>query len=87
MNIPGIDEGVKQALIKRTTFQTLSSSNNNNNNNNLRKRHSSAASSLLSLRKENQKQQQQQFDESDGLGTKISTGEYLLGIPSATSQV
>ena len=86
MNIPGIDEGVKQALIKRTTFQTLSS-NNNNNNNNLRKRHSSAASSLLSLRKENQKQQQQQFDESDGLGTKISTGEYLLGIPSATSQV
>lgn len=23
MNIPGIDEGVKQALIKRTTFQTM----------------------------------------------------------------
>ena len=84
MNIPGIDEGVKQALIKRTTFQTLSN-NNNNSNNNLRKRHSSAASSLLSLRKENQKQQQ--IDESDGLGTKTSTGEYLLGIPSATSQV
>ena len=84
MNIPGIDEGVKQALIKRTTFQTLSNNNNNNSNKNLRKRHSSAASSLLSLRKESQKQH---VDESDGLGTKSSTGEYLLGIPSASSQV
>ena len=26
MNIPGIDEGVKQALIKRTTFQTMTAS-------------------------------------------------------------
>lgn len=87
MNIPGIDEGVKQALIKRTTFQTLS--NNNNNSTNLRKRHtSSATASLLSLRKEPPIQQKKPHaDESDGLGMKSSTGEYLLGIPSASSQV
>lgn len=44
MNIPGIDEGVKQALIKRTTFQTTS-------NDGLRKR-SSRASSASSFGKQ-----------------------------------
>lgn len=84
MNIPGIDEGVKQALIKRTTFQTLN--NNNNNNNNLRNRHSSRAS-VLSLRKENLQPHSAVAGESDGLGMKSSTGDYLLGIPTASSQV
>jgi len=83
MNIPGIDEGVKQALIKRTTFQTLNT-NSNNSTNNLRQRHSSAAS-LLSLRKESILHH---ADQTDGLKTKKpSTGEYLLGIPSSTSHV
>lgn len=40
MNIPGIDEGVKKALIKRTTFQTTDG---------LRKRRPSRMSSATSL--------------------------------------
>lgn len=85
MNIPGIDEGVKQALIKRTTFQTMNNNNDkNSSNSNIRKRHLSAAgSSLLSLRKN----ESNEVDESDGLTQKQSAGEYLLGIPSASSQV
>ena len=86
MNIPGIDEGVKQALIKRTTFQTLNNNNDkNSSNSNVRKGHLSAAagSSLLSLRKN----EPNEVDESDGLAQSQSAGEYLLGIPSASTQV
>ena len=45
MNIPGIDEGVKQALIKRTTFQS------NDGPRKRPSRASSAASSSVSGKK------------------------------------
>lgn len=80
MNIPGIDEGVKQALIKRTTFQSMNSGNDKNNNNGgrdddgLRKR-PSAVSSHLSVRQEDIREK------------KMSNADYLLGVPSTSSQV
>lgn len=73
MNIPGIDEGVKQALIKRTTFQTMNN-NNNNNGDGLRKRsRTSVSGSNLSIRREDLREK------------KMSTGSYLLGVPTAGS--
>lgn len=76
MNIPGIDEGVKQALIKRTTFQSMHNNDNNNGVDGLRKRNpASLSGSHLSVRNEDIREK------------KMSTGDYLLGVPSASSQV